>query len=146
MKNKKKLNKQAGILSTAILTGTLAGFGIGDLNAGDLLNYDDLGSGAEVRSELIDMNVDVRNSYDGSRIFELSCGEGKCGEDKEANKKKAETKEKGEMKTSKAVKDSTDKTSESKCGEGKCGDDKEAEAVQKESKTSESKCGEGKCG
>ncbi len=49
---------------------------------------------------------------------EGNCGEGKCGDKKDAEGK------------------SGDKKAEGKCGEGKCGDKKKEEG----------KCGEGKCG
>jgi uncharacterized low-complexity protein len=55
---------------------------------------------------------------------EGKCGEGKCGEAKEAEGKC------GEGKCGEA------KEAEGKCGEGKCGEAKDAEG----------KCGEGKCG
>ena len=55
---------------------------------------------------------------------EGSCGEGKCGGDKEGDAKKAE----------------------GSCGEGKCGGDKEAEGSCGGDKEAEGSCGEGKCG
>ncbi len=55
---------------------------------------------------------------------EGSCGEGKCGGDKDAEGECGEGKCGG------------DKDAEGSCGEGKCGGDKDAEG----------KCGEGKCG
>ena len=62
-------------------------------------------------------------------LGEGSCGEGKCGGDKE-----------GEGSCG------GDKGSEGSCGEGKCGGDKGAEGSCGGDKDAEGKCGEGKCG
>ncbi len=94
MKNKKKVNLIKGtlvagaLLSVAALSATP--------NASSLFDYNALGSGAEVRCEILHTNANPFNS------FEAKCGE-KSGE--KAEGKKAEA-----------------KCGEGKCGEGKCGD------------------------
>lgn len=143
----KKLGKVAASSAVAL---ALMGFTPSNANA---FSYNPLGSGADVRSTISEMNQANKNVYElgcgakaektkakkGEKSSEAKCGEGKCGE--------------------KATKSSKDKkASEAKCGEGKCGEgkcgakdkkaDKKAEksAKKEASKTSESKCGEGKCG
>lgn len=125
--------------STALATGTVLIGSLANVQAADLFSAEDLGTGAELRSELIVKNnplVEATSFLNNSDI-ELKCGEGKCGEGKC-----------GEGKEKKAEKGKESKTSEHKCGEGKCGEGKEkkAEKSTKESKSSEHKCGEGKCG
>ena len=122
MKTKKE--KQTGILKTVVLSGMIAGALPLAANANDLFNYSDMGSGAEVRSSLLDKYGSPLNAYQNQPtdfiIGEAKCGEGKCGEGKcGEGEKKAEAK-KGEAKKGEAKKAET-KTSEGKCGEGKCG-------------------------
>jgi len=149
MKRKQNLTKKAGLISGAIITGVIAGLSIEEIKAAELFNYSDLGTGANIRSELIDLNVNPESAVNSFNTFELKCGEGKCGgedakdgkKDKKDGKSEKKVDEKGAVKDAK----SEDKTAESKCGEGKCGEEKK-DAEAKEDKTTESKCGEGKCG
>ena len=143
MKTDKKILKSASIIAGALLTTSLAA---APLSSPDLLAYNDLGSGSQVRSHLIDVNANQGVSSEASayKVAELKCGEDgkKEGEAKKGDAKKAEAK-KGEG-----------KCGEGKCGEGKCGEDKKADAKTadaktesgSESKSKEAKCGEGKCG
>jgi uncharacterized low-complexity protein len=94
-------------------------------NSSNLFDYNTMGSGAEVRSELL------HTVSAGLDIFEAKFG-GK--EEGKAEGKKAETKE---------AKAKEAKCGEGKCGEGKCGGKEEGKA---EGKAKEAKCGEGKCG
>ena len=105
-------------------------------NGSSLFDYNALGSGAEVRTEILTTDASPFNN------FEAKCGE-KAAKKTETEGKKAEA-----------------KCGEGKCGEGKCGEkkaesksdvkttDKEAstKAAATESKSKEMKCGEGKCG
>ncbi len=138
MKKDKKILKSASVLTSALLTGSLAGFAASGTQ-NNLLDYNSMGSGSEVRSEIMDMNApNILHNETTYKFGELKCGEGKCGEGE--GEKKAEKKKEG--------KKVEGKTSEHKCGEGKCGEgegEKKAEK-KKEGKTSEQKCGEGKCG
>ncbi len=141
MKKDKKMLKSASIITGALLTGSLASFAAAE-NSSNLLDYNSMGSGAEVRTEIMDMNApDILSNESTYKFGELKCGEGKCGEGEEKTEKKAEAK-----KTKKAEA----KTSEAKCGEAKCGEgEKKAEKkteTKKEGKATEAKCGEGKCG
>lgn len=115
------MNKQSKRSIGALITGTvMSGALLGSVtaNAAEMFDYDDLGSGAELRSDLLDA------SNTGFNTLEAKCGEGKCGDEKAEGK-----------------------TEDHKCGEGKCGDEKaEGSAEKSEAKASDHKCGEGKCG
>ena len=135
MKKDKKMLKSVSLITGAMLTGSLASFAASQ-NSESLLEYQSLGSGAEVRSELMDLNSpQILNSETTFKMGELKCGEGKCGE---GDKKKEEGKAK--------AKKSETKATEAKCGEGKDVKAEKKAETKKEGKTSEAKCGEGKCG
>jgi len=144
MKKDKKILKSASIVAGALLTTTVAA---SPSQGPDILAYNDLGSGAEVRSHLIDVNS---SRVSGEEASTYKFAEMKCGGDP---KKEGEAK-KGDAKAATAgeSKDAEGKCGEGKCGEGKCGgDDKKAEATTSEKKSaeakdSEAKCGEGTCG
>jgi len=133
MKNDKKILKSATIFASAMLT-TVAVSAATPVNGLSELN--DLGSGSEVRSALIDMNLnaDASNTLYAYKISDMKCGEGKCGEGKCGEEKASDD---GEKKSSKKA--------DAKKGAKKA-DAKEADAKTSESKSTESKCGEGKCG
>jgi uncharacterized low-complexity protein len=136
MSTKRSNLKSAALLTGAIFAGT-ASVAIANKNNADLLNYSSLGSGSELRSELLDLNKSPFNvnkaveSTSTVKFSELKCGEGKCGEGKcgegESDKeKKAEKKE-----------DKKEATSESKTDESSCGaseDTKETKESKKEDK------------
>lgn len=92
-------------------------------NSSNLFDYNALGSGAEVRTEILHNDVNPFNTF-----------EAKCGEKAKA----------GETKSTEA------KCGEGKCGEGKCGEKAKKSAkkgkAKAEAKAAEAKCGEGKCG
>lgn len=142
-----KKMKKTGILTGTILTGALMAF-TSNADARPATTKV-LGNGAELRSEIIDLNINSSSD----NVYELKCGA-------EATKVKPK-----EAKPT-AVKD---KSTEAKCGEGKCGEGKcgakdakvskskddikateakpaEAKKEEKKDKTTEGKCGEGKCG
>jgi len=130
MENKTKRNS---ILTGAVLAGALAAFTISTVEARPATTRV-LGNGAELRNEIINLNV----VSSPANVFEMKCGAGTTEKGKEA-KKKANAK--------------NGKTIESKCGEGKCGTNKNTKAekktekkADKKSKTTEGKCGQGKCG
>ena len=135
MKNNKLKNLAAG----TIMLSSLSLLSV-DANAENLFNTEDLGTGSDLRSNILEANLNSPAFINAT--IELKCGEGTCGE----GKKKAE----GEKAETKAV----EKTGEHKCGEGKCGEEKKEmkkaegeKAIPKaEGKTGEHKCGEGKCG
>jgi uncharacterized low-complexity protein len=110
MENKKRSNLIKGtLLAGAFLSITALS---ATPNSSSLFDYNALGSGAEVRSEILHSNATPFNNF-----------EAKCGEKtkKTAEGKKAEA-----------------KCGEGKCGEGKCGE-KKAEATKADAKTSEAK-------
>ena len=113
----KNTNKGLG----ALITGTLmagALLGTSNANANELFSYSDLGSGSELRADLLDA------SNTGFKSPEGKCGEAKADEKSEST-----------------ADDS--KAAEHKCGEGKCGEAK-ADMKPADSKAAEHKCGEGK--
>lgn len=120
----------------AVATGTLAlGAVSNNANAADLFTVDHLGSGSEVRSNIIELNSDfiADNRMVSNLNIELKCGEGKCGEgkcgegksgdEKDSDKKedaiKSDTKEDTKEETKEEAKEETEKDDKSK--EGKCG-------------------------
>lgn len=136
-------NKKKALKISALATGALVGT-VGVTHATNLFTADDLGTGYELRSDLIAKH-DALGQFVDNQHIELKCGEGTCGEKSEekTEKKKAASKE--------------SKASEHKCGEGKCGEGKCGEEMEKsekkakmkkseKSKSGEHKCGEGKCG
>lgn len=136
MKNENKTFKSI-VKGTFVVGALLGATSLSASNTSSLFSYDVLGSGAEVRSELL---------HTGSSPFsnlDMACGEKAAKVAKEA-KGKVETKAK-----------------EAKCGEGTCGGDAKAKVdttvakvkaevksagTKVESKAKEMKCGEGKCG
>lgn len=128
MKTDKKILKSASMIAGALLTTTLA---TSPALGADILAYNDLGTGSQVRSHLIHMNS---NQVDGQtssvvKFAELKCGEGKCGEGKcgEGDKKEAKSEaKKGEATAAES------KSAEAKCGEGKCGEGEKKEAAKAE--------------
>ena len=143
MKNQKKNLKKAAVISSALLSGSVIGLSPLNAGTGSLFDYNALGTGAELRSGIIDMNKTMKASKAAEststiKFSELKCGEGSCGEGKK-EEKKSEGKEASKKK-------SETKSSEAKCGEGEKKEEKKSEAKKSESKSSESKCGEGKCG
>ena len=80
MKNDKKILKSVTIFASAMISTTVAVSAATPANS--LLEYNDLGSGSEVRSALIDMNLnaDASNTLYAYKISDMKCGEGKCGE------------------------------------------------------------------
>lgn len=141
----KKKNTKRTILTGSIIAGALLTFSV-TTNARPTSQV--MGSGAEVRTEIIDLNI----NSSVNNLLELKCGA------EEGSSKKTEAKPTTSKKEGKATEA---KCGEGKCGEGKCGsDDKKAsskkvttteksakaEKSAKKEKTTEAKCGEGKCG
>ena len=128
MNDKKKNSVKNILLTGSIVAGSVLGLSTLNASATETFKYSELGSGGELRTELL------QNSVTDFRAIELNCGEkttdskskdAKCGEEK-AKATKADSKSK-----------------DAKCGEGKCG---ETKAKASESKSKDAKCGEGKCG
>ena len=127
--------KKSAILSGSILASALTALTITIVEAKTI----NLGSGSELRSEIIDLNI----LSSAKSVYEMKCG--------------SETTEQGKAKkTEKKAKEG--KAVESKCGEGKCGEGKCGSSEKKSEKKTkeklekkatekkESKCGAGKCG
>lgn len=113
MENKKS------ILAGSVIASAILGLSSINANATSLCNYSALGSGAEVRTNLLG------KSSSNLGAFELKCG----GKDSTSTKEA--------------------KGKDGKCGEGKCGDKKNAKTKDtkaKDGKGKDGKCGEGKCG
>ena len=127
MKNGKNLTKKVA----AIATSTLAVGAISlDANATDIFEINDLGSGSELRSNILELNGGTSTLLDNAEVElkcgEGKCGEGKCGESKDGKKKEAEKKDSKskDAKSEETKKGKDDKSKEAKCGEGKCGEGK----------------------
>jgi len=139
---KKKTIKISALAVGSILVGAVG------VNAAQNQPFEELGTGSELRSELLS-NLNPVQFFKNTEV-ELTCGEGKCGE-KSKDAKKEGTEKAAEKVEGKAE----DKAGEHKCGEGKCGEksteekkenkEKKAEKAG-DDKAGEHKCGEGKCG
>ena len=141
MQNKKKNTAKNILLTGTIIAGSVFGLSALNTNATETFKYHELGSGGELRSELLN------NTSSDIIALELDCGEDtkkatdtkakkadaksqdhKCGEGKSATKtdKAADPKAAGvAAETTKETKDSKateSKSKEAKCGEGKCGE------------------------
>ncbi len=141
MNNKRNHTRKAAVISGTLVTGLVAGMAANDVNANELFEYSDMGSGYELRNDLINLNMveqalatnTVRAKVWEDKCGEGKCGEGKCGEEKKKEEKKEEKKEVKEGTNENALKSETEKKAEE-------------EKKAKEEKTKEAKCGEGKCG
>lgn len=112
------MEKKKSILTSTIIAGAIIAVSGLNANANGLFRYNNLGSGEEVRTNLL-------KKVGGANSLELSCGaksktdttkkgkDGKCGEGKCGASK---TKAKGKGK-------------DGKCGEGKCGASKGKKAA-----------------
>lgn len=156
----KKNTKRISVLATGtLLIGSLSALANTN-DVSDIFRYNSLGSGAELRTELISRNINPNYFANtgnleiafADKTLEGKCGEGKCGEKTKSTK------------ASKKSSKTQTKAAEHKCGEGKCGEkvksaknqktkttkmkskSSKANSQSKKSKTSEGKCGEGKCG
>lgn len=125
MENKKKSSFIKGTLVAGALLSVTALSAMP--SSSSLFNYNALGSGAEVRTEILHSNANPFNNFEAkcgeksttkaeAKSSEAKCGEGKCGEGKcgEGDKKAAKTKS--------GKKASEAKAAEAKCGEGTCGE------------------------
>ena len=111
MEKKKKHMLASTLIAGAVIgtTGLLA-------NSNELFSFDELGSGAEVRTKLATNSIEDQSTLN----LEMKCG----------NKK-------GKTSTS-----ADSKSKDAKCGEGKCGE----KDTTKEGKSKDAKCGEATCG
>ncbi|MGE5196132.1 MAG: hypothetical protein ACM3JI_02250 [Anaerolineae bacterium] len=100
------------------------------IQAEQSLQYSSLGSGSEIRENILSEGESPDTPSSRKVASESKCGDGSCGGDKKPNDGTC-----GKSK-SKQAKCGKDKSKESKCSQGSCGDDK----------SKESKCGEGSCG
>ena len=97
MTNSKKNLKRTGIITGTFLAVAVSGFAStsnNTTNSSSLLDFDALGTGTEIMSDVSTLNG---NMY---RTLELKCGEGKCGEGKcgEETKEHAKTSKKETVK------------------------------------------------
>lgn len=81
MKTDKKILKSATMVAGALLTTALVAT---PSYGADILAYNNLGSGSQLRSHLINMNSNqvIPMEANAVKFGELKCGEGKCGEGK----------------------------------------------------------------
>ena len=109
--NTKKLKQSAALITGTLVAGSFSVSA--NANQDNLFEYDNLGSGAELRSELIEMNS-VRH-----KTFEMKCG----GESDKDSKTSEANCGAGDKKAEKSDSTKKAKSAEAKCGEGKCGGD-----------------------
>lgn len=156
------MEKKKKIKISALATGTLAlgAFAGNQATAKTVDVFEDLGSGAEFRSELLANSNTI--AFIDNREMEMSCGEGTCGEKpnkvEDGTDEEAESIEEVEMKPNTGEKatqqerddarskaenrdgqqdeEGTLRNSDGKASDGKTSDDK----------ATEHKCGEGTCG
>ena len=131
-----------GVVISGMIAGTVPAMAA---NTNDLLNFDVIGSGAELRTQLLEQYgspIDaVNQNSENYFVGEAKCGENKCGEGKCGKEGKKE----GKKEAKKAGK--SEKTGEAKCGENTCGEKSKKEAKKEgKEKTGEAKCGENTCG
>jgi len=142
MNDKKKITVKNIILTGSVVAVSILGLSSLNVNATETFKYHELGSGGELRSELLnnyssdiiaidlECGEDTKKAKDGkvkkadAKSKDHKCGEGKCGEkkadvkkDKPADPKAAKTDAEKSIK----VADDESKSKEAKCGEGKCG-------------------------
>ena len=145
MNNKRNHTRNAAVISGKLVTGLVAGLEANDVNANELFEYSDMGSGYELRNELINLNMveqALATNTVRAKVWEDKCGEGKCGEGKCGEEKKKEEKKEENKEEKKEVKEGTNENALKSETEKKAEEEKKA----KEEKTKEAKCGEGKCG
>jgi len=142
MNNNEKKTLKNILLTGSIVAGSVIGLSGLQANATETFKYSELGSGAELRTELL------QTSSSDLRTIDMSCGEDSKKDKKEMKQNKAAKAEKAD-KAAKADKKEgaamESKSTEQKCGEGKCGakDDKANDKkTTKESKTKDASCGE----
>ena len=126
------------LLTGSIIAGALLGVGAPKtINAVDLFDYHNLGTGAELRSLLLntsaERNLEMKcgnksdSKSDAKPASDTKTKDAKCGEGKNGDKKME------------------GKAKDAKCGEKKM-DAKASSGDKMESKAKDAKCGEGKCG
>ncbi|CAN5219218.1 hypothetical protein BH09BAC1_BH09BAC1_03990 [soil metagenome] len=133
MKNNKK-----SILAGTLVAGAILGGISLTAQASNLFQFEELGNGAEVRSQLLNQALAGNTGI----TLEMKCG-ATGAKDSTTAPKPADVKKDG-------------KSADGKCGDGKCGDDKKKDGTttgtksgndaKKDGKTKDGKCGDGKCG
>lgn len=133
MENQNKNIVKHIFVTGSIVAGSLLGVGaVKTINAETLFNYGSLGSGAELRTSLLNTSP--------ARNLEMKCGS------KSDNKSEKKSGANDKVKDGKCGDKKMDsKAKDGKCGEGKCGD-KKMDSKADENKAKDGKCGEGKCG
>jgi uncharacterized low-complexity protein len=138
---KKNMKNKKTILSGSVIASAILAVSGTNVGATSLTDFNTLGSGSEVRSNLLGNPADAINAFElacgekkDAKGAEAKCGEGKakdakCGEHKTDDKAKdakcGEHKTEGKAKDAKCGEHKTDdKAKEAKCGEHKCGDHK----------------------
>lgn len=87
----KKDNKNIKLTALASSAALLAAFGTSNVNAAELFDFESLGTGCQLRSNLI--TADALNAFTSNTDVEFECGEGKCGEGKCGEGKTKESKD-----------------------------------------------------
>lgn len=128
------------LFTGSVVTASLLSAGTASAHTTNPFSYTDLGSGAQLRTTLLDnlvsqkYNLDLAcgekskdNSKNDSKSKDAKCGEGKCGDSKTKDHNCGGKEDSTKMKTSDMKKMNDSKSKDAKCGEGKCGDSKSNE-------------------
>lgn len=131
MKTNNNFTRHIFVTGTLIAGSLLASGAPSTLKAESLFSYNPVGTGSEMRSNLLNTSP--------NRVLDLACGN---KSESKSEKSSAESKSKDAKCGEKKVES---KSKDGKCGEGKCGESK-ADTKKAASKSKDGKCGEGKCG
>lgn len=119
--------KKTSLTGTVIATAILGAASL-NANTSTLFNYSALGSGAQVRSVL------MNSAPSAVKMLDLTCGEKKDAKSTDTKAKDAKCGDKKAKDAScgeKKAKEGDKKAKDAKCGEGKCGDKKAKSAEPK---------------
>lgn len=87
-------SKKRKVLKGTLIAGALLSAGSLTAAPASMFNFNDLGSGSDVRTNLLE-----RSQNNSSNLYlEIKCGEGKCGEGKCGEKEETKTKKSEETK------------------------------------------------
>ena len=144
MSNKLKATAKLSLLAAGVLA---AGTVSADAMEVNIFDYEAMGNGNDVRSELLNPNsADYIASLAGTevKLQEGKCGEGKCGEGKCGEVEK--TKEPEKKGTGEEVEKKGTGEEEEGVETEKGGEEEGSAGKEGEHKCGEGKCGEGSCG
>lgn len=135
MNDKKKNTLKNMILTGSVVTGTILGLSNLQANATETFRYSELGSGGELRSELLN------SGSNDIRAIHMSCGEHSKTKDAKADKKEMKNKDQKEMRKDSKKMDTKEMKDEKGDKSMKKEGRKDAKDAPKESKSKDASCG-----